>query len=366
MKLAGGAFGGKGLAARARAKVSKRNREKEAAAKKAAMETARRKQEDAAEADKARMLARANKGGGGGGGGGDDAGGGDGGGAGAEQTPGPVGDTVSLDHETREIAEGVKVGDPMAVKGRPASSTKAVAKRKLQRADSKSGMTLSRKSIWIDLKVSIPPRPCLLFRPLGPSASSPPPSSPSLTSVPRAPLPPPPQDKSLGKKVGRQSNGHQLNRAGSHNHFQDVVASAEDLRRKKMAEKRAEQQVVIPPSSPPPQAIAASRGVEPPRASPSMHAQGPRALHACVVCSCVASVSLRAWPWLGRRASRRPRRRTSRSSVTCGSSAAPTATLASRSRTSTAASSSPSCRCFDPSPLPMPPSMRVSPPSLHS
>ena len=190
MKLAGGAFGGKGLAARARAKVSKRNREKEAAAKKAAMETARRKQEDAAEADKARMLARANKGGGGGGGGGDDAGGGDGGGAGAEQTPGPVGDTVSLDHETREIAEGVKVGDPMAVKGRPASSTKAVAKRKLQRADSKSGMTLSRKSIWIDLKVIIPPRPCLLFRPLGPSASSPPPSSPSLTSVPRAPLPP--------------------------------------------------------------------------------------------------------------------------------------------------------------------------------
>ena len=47
--------------------------------------------------------------------------------------------------------------------------------------------------------------------------------------------------------MGRQSNGHQLNRAGSHNHFEDVVASAEDLRRKKMAEKRAEQQVITHP-----------------------------------------------------------------------------------------------------------------------
>ena len=187
MKLAGGAFGGKGLAARARAKVSKRNREKEAAAKKAAMETARRKQEDAAEADKARMLARANKGGGGGGGGGDDAGGGDGGGAGAEQTPGPVGDTVSLDHETREIADGVKVGDPMAVKGRPASSTKAVAKRKLQRADSKSGMTLSRKSMWIDLKVIIPPP----SRPRAHSPASPGHQSLSSPRHPRLPRLPP-------------------------------------------------------------------------------------------------------------------------------------------------------------------------------
>ena len=244
MKLAGGAFGGKGLAARARAKVSKRNREKEAAAKKAAMETARRKQEDAAEADKARMLARANKGGGGGGGGGDDAGGGDGGGAGAEQTPGPVGDTVSLDHETREIADGVKVGDPMVVKGRPASSTKAVAKRKLQRADSKSGMTLSRKSIWIDLKVSIPPRPCLLFSPLGhppplpplfpvphlrPSRPSPPPSSGQVArqegwaavqrppAQPRRLAQPLPGRRRVGRGPAPQEDGREARRAaGGH------------------------------------------------------------------------------------------------------------------------------------------------------